>query len=129
MRRILAAMGVVLAGAAMAGAAMAAGPYDGTYDGPWHVTTAGNTGACSRAEQAHMRITVADGRFTIPWAGQRVAGSVAPDGTVSGQQMLQVGASGGMPLNVSIRGHVAGNVLQADAGTSSCAVHMTMTKS
>jgi hypothetical protein len=118
---------VLLACAAVPG--LAAGPFDGVYQGPWHVVLSNNTAACGRAEIARAQLTVRDGRFAVRWGGELVHGTVAPDGAVEAgtvQADHYTYNHAGRSAVFHLRGRIADGMLEAEGGGPACQIQVSM---
>jgi hypothetical protein len=111
--------------------ALAASDFDGTYRGTWHVTLNNNTAACGRAERPDATLTIRQNRFTVIWAGERIEGSVDPDGNVTAGNLQADHYTynrAGRSATFHLRGRIVDGVLDAQGGGPACQVHLSMRK-
>jgi hypothetical protein len=128
----LALLGMVAVGAAPG---LAAGSFDGTYRGPQKTIRSNNSAGCSNLDH-DVVIRIVDNHFTRSW-GVQANGSdtiqvdVGADGSFKGStaSLSDKRARGGATRAFEISGQIKGGVLQAELGSSLCAVSLTLKKS
>jgi hypothetical protein len=113
-------------GLALAAPAGAAGSFDGTYKGTQTVLRTNNTQACNSLAKDDLALVVKDNHFSRGWYEVVVGVDVAPDGT--DHQSVQTTIGRRMAI-VQVDGKITGPKLEADIGTSTCAAHLSLTKS
>jgi len=107
------------------GAALADGAYDGTYIGPQHVLLTNNTAGCNQAERPNLRLTVKDNQLQYAWAGNPVLVPIGADGSYHFDKNLDYR---NYPIHLTMTGRISGGVLEGDAGSAGCRLHMVLKK-
>lgn len=123
----LGVMGLSIGFVLMGGAVLAAGSFDGTYAGPRTQTKGETIGKCQNLGRDRTMLIVKDNVATYTWATGPINAPVQADGSFEGraQGLAMAGASGSFIL----KGKITGPKLEADLGTTVCAVHLSLTKS
>lgn len=115
---------------ALAAPAWAAGQFDGTYTGRQTTTMTNNSANCQHMDR-DISLTVKDNRISRRWGPQNdtVAAEVKPDGTFYGATSASAGGMGRTRTREYIlRGRISGATLEAELGSSLCAVRMVLTR-
>ena len=107
-------------------AARADAAFDGTYIGPQHVLLTNNTAGCNQSERPDLRLAVKDNHLRYAWAGNPVLVPIRADGSFKYDTDFQYRDH---PVHLSMTGRISGGVLEADAGSAGCRLHMMLKKS
>jgi len=121
-RRIAALALLLSVPAAPAGAG---GPFDGTYKGRQTGTLTTNAPDCQSLNHP-VAIIIQDNHFTRRWGEATLDVAVAADGSFAASFVTP---DRRRLRNISIKGKIAGGVLDADIGSELCAAHLSLTKS
>jgi hypothetical protein len=119
----LPAFALILAVSSMA---QAGGPHDGTWTGSYKTIRNDNSGNCDKLDNDRVTITVADGKFSRRWAGNDIAVTVAPDGTVAGSSSRAQNTRS--QRVISFEGRIANGVMEGEYGHARCAVRFSLRK-
>ncbi len=128
---MLTATCLLLAPLAAPTATWAAGNFDGIYRGDQTLIRNDNAPECAKAAQPVV-VHVVDNSFARAWGGGRfrvnITLHIAPDGSFAGQAS-PTNVSGRFSGPVDVHGRITGDTLEAELGSRTCAVKMTLRKS
>ena len=118
-------LGLALASVLATDPAVAGGPFDGTYTGTRRTTVNNNSGKCQNLDRDRTQMVIRDNVVHYEWIGP-IEAPVKPDGSFEGSQpgLATVGASG----SIMLKGKITGPNLEAQLGSTLCAVHLSLVK-
>jgi hypothetical protein len=122
-RLTLVGLGIGILLAAPAGAA---GSFDGTYRGSQRILRTNNSSECNNLNSDKMLLNIQDNHFTRRWYTAELGIDVAPDGSFHQSASFNAGRR---VTTAKIDGKITGGSFEADLGTDTCAVHLSLTKS
>lgn len=123
---ILGYLGLTIGSLLVAGTAFSAGAFDGTYIGSRRQTEDNNSSGCQNLSRDHARLVVKDNVASYTWATGPIVGTVQSDGSFEGYKQ-GLATRGASPM-FSLKGKITGTKLEADVGSTQCAVHLSLTK-